>query len=317
VADLYNVLGLQRGASDDEIRRAYRKLAKELHPDRNPGDQKAEDRFKEVSKAYDILGDKEKRRAYDRGEIDEEGRERFQQGFGGFGQGGFGQGGFGGGRGFGDGFGQGFGGGRRGFRYQTRTGPGGPTDFGGFEDILSSVFGGRGAGFGGFEGAGGGGDTRYEVTLDFLDAARGGKQRLTLADGNTVDVAIPPGIEDGRTLRLKGQGAAGGDALLAVKVRPHPRFERKGRDVHVDVEVPLATAVAGGKVQVPTIDGDVALRVPAGTSSGRTLRLKGRGIAQPKGGGRGDQYARVLITLPSDPEDVAALRDWARGKVAE
>lgn len=310
--DLYNVLGLKRGASDDEIRRAYRKLAKELHPDRNPGNKEAEDRFKEVSKAYDILGDKDKRPAYDRGEIDEEGRERFQQGFGGFG--GFGQGG--GGRGFGDGFAQGFGGGRRGFRYQTRTGPGGPTDFGGFEDILSSVFGGGRGGFG-FESAGGGGDTRYDIGLDFLDAVRGGKQRLTLADGSTLDVNIPPGIEDGQTLRLKGQGAAGGDALLTVKVRPHPRFERKGRDIHVDVEVPLATAVTGGKVQVPTIDGDVALSVPAGTSSGRSLRLKGRGIKQAKSGERGDQYARVLITLPSDAEDVAALKDWARGKVAE
>lgn len=311
--DLYSVLGLQRGASDDEIRRAYRKLAKELHPDRNPGDRKAEDRFKEVSKAYEILKDKDKRAAYDRGEIDEEGRERFQGGFGGFGQGGFG-----GGRGFGDGFGQGFGGGRRGFRYQTRTGPGGPTDFGGFEDILSSVFGGRGAGFGGFEGAtAGGGDTRYEITLDFLDAVRGGKQRLTLADGETLDVNIPAGIEDGRTLRLRGRGTGGGDALLTVKVRPHPRFERKGHDIHVEVEVPLATAVTGGKVQVPTIDGDVALSIPAGTNSGRTLRLKGRGVRHGKSGERGDQYVRVLITLPTDAEDVAALKDWASGKVAK
>jgi len=313
VPDLYNVLGLKRGASDDEIRRAYRKLAKELHPDRNPGNKAAEDRFKEVSKAYDILGDKDKRQAYDRGEIDEEGRERFQQGFGGFG--GFGQGG--GGRGFGDGFAQGFGGGRRGFRYQTRTGPGGPTDFGGFEDILSSVFGGGRGGFGFESATAGGGDTRYDIGLDFLDAVRGGKQRLTLGDGSTLDVNIPPGIEDGQTLRLKGQGAGGGDALLTVKVRPHPRFERKGRDIHVDVEVPLATAVTGGKVQVPTIDGDVALSVPAGTSSGRTLRLKGRGIKHPKTGERGDQYARVLITLPTDAEDVAALKDWARGKVTK
>jgi len=311
VADLYNVLGLKRDASDEEIRRAYRKLAKELHPDRNPGDDQAEERFKKVSKAYDILGDKEKRQAYDRGEIDEEGRERFQQGFG---PGGHGQGGFGGARGFGDGFG----GGRRGFRYETRTGPGGPTDFGGFEDILNTVFGGGGRGGFGFEGASAASaDTRYEISLDFLDAVRGGKQRLTLADGNTVDVNIPAGIEDGQTLRLKGRGAGGGDALLTVKVRPHPRFKRDGNDIHVDVEVPLAVAVTGGKVQVPTIDGDVALNVPAGTNSGRTLRLKGRGVRHAKTGERGDQYARVLITLPSDAEDVAALKDWARGKVTK
>jgi len=311
VADLYNVLGLKRDASDEEIRRAYRKLAKELHPDRNPGDDQAEERFKEVSKAYDILGDKEKRQAYDRGEIDEEGRERFQQGFG---PGGHGQGGFGGARGFGDGFG----GGRRGFRYETRIGPGGPTDFGGFEDILNTVFGGGGRGGFGFEGASAASaDTRYEISLDFLDAVRGGKQRLTLADGNTVDVNIPAGIEDGQTLRLKGRGAGGGDALLTVKVRPHPRFKRDGNDIHVDVEVPLAVAVTGGKVQVPTIDGDVALNVPAGTNSGRTLRLKGRGVRHAKTGERGDQYARVLITLPSDAEDVAALKDWARGKVTK
>ncbi len=313
MADLYSVLGLKRDASDDEIRRAYRKLAKELHPDRNPGDAKAEERFKEVSKAYEILGDKDKRPAYDRGEIDEEGRERFQQGFG-FGQGGPGQGGFGGARGFGDGFG---GGGRRGFRYQTRTGPGGPTDFGGFEDILNTVFGGGRGGFGFEAGPAASADTRYEISLDFLDAVRGGKQRLTLADGDTVDVNIPAGIEDGQTLRLKGRGAGGGDALLTVKVRPHPRFKRDGNDIHVDVEVPLAVAVGGGKVPVPTIDGDVALNVPAGTNSGRTLRLKGRGVRHGKSGERGDQYARVLITLPSDAEDMAALKDWARGKVTE
>jgi len=307
VSDLYNVLGLKRGASDDEIRSAYRKLAKELHPDRNPGDKKAEDRFKQVSSAYEILKDKDKRAAYDRGEIDENGRERFHAGFGG---GGFGDGGFAGARGFGDGFG----GGRRGFRYQTRTGPGGPTDFGGFEDILSSVFGGGRGGFG-FEGAGAGSDTRYEITLDFLDAARGGKQRLTLADGDTIDVAVPPGIEDGQSLRLKGRGRGGGDALLTIKVRPHPRFRRDGRDIHVDAEVPLAIAITGGKVEVPTIDGEVALTVPEGTSSGRTLRLKNRGIRSGKGDDRGDQYVRVMITLPSDPSALAALRDWARGKV--
>lgn len=300
MADLYNVLGLQKGASEADIRHAYRKLAKELHPDRNPGDAKAEERFKKVSAAYEILKDKDKRQRYDRGEIDEDGRERFSQGFGGgFGPGGFGNGGAGGAR-------------RGGFHQRTRTGPGGPTDFGGFEDILSSVFGGGRGGFG-FE-AGGAAETRYEVAVDFIDAARGGKQRLALPGGQSLDVAIPPGTDDGQVLRLKGQGQGGGDALLTVKVRPHPLFRRDGRDVHIDIEVPLATAIAGGKVTIPTIEGEVSMSIPAGTSSGRTLRLKGRGVPAGRGQPAGDQLAHVLITLPTDPADVAALREWASSK---
>lgn len=292
--DLYQILGLRRGASDEDIRSAYRKLAKELHPDRNPGDRKAEERFKQVSAAYEILKDTDRRRRYDRGEIDDQGRDRYAQGFPGGGFGGAGRAG--------------------GFRYETRTGPGGPTDFGGFEDILSSIFGGGRAGFGAGT-AGSPGETRYEIEVDFVDAARGGKQRLALGGGQSLDVAIPAGIEDGQVLRLRGRGQAGGDALVTLKVRPHPRFRRDGQDILVDVDVPLATAIAGGKVTVPTIDGDVALKVPAGTSSGRTLRLRGRGVADAKSGARGDQFARVLIALPTDAGDVATLRAWAQGRV--
>ncbi len=299
MADLYQVLGVERGASDADVRRAYRRLAKELHPDRNPDDKAAEERFKRVSSAYEILKDKDKRRRYDRGEIDEEGRERFAHGFPG---GGFGGGGFGGGER------------RGGFRYETRTGPGGPTDFGGFEDILSSIFGGGRAGFGA-ETASAPGDTRYELAVDFVDAARGGKQRVALADGQSLDVTIPAGVEDGQVLRLKGQGRGGGDALVALKVRPHARFRRDGANILVDVDVPLATAVAGGKVTVPTIDGDVALNVPAGTNSGRTLRLRNRGVKTGKGDARGDQLARAMIVLPTDEADVATLQAWAKGRV--
>lgn len=286
--DLYGVLGVKRGASEGELRSAYRKLAKELHPDRNPGDAKAEERFKQVSAAWEILKDKDKRARYDRGEIDEQGRERFAGG-------GFGAGGFGGG----------------GFRPGQRSGPGGPQDFGGFEDILSAVFGGGRGGFG-FESAAT--EQRFEATLDFVDAARGGKQRILLADGQPVEVAVPAGIDDGQTLRLKGRGARGGDALVTIRIRADARFRRDGADIVADLEVPLATAIVGGRVQAQTIHGPVAVKVPAGTSSGRTLRLRGKGIPDARTGKAGDHLAKVAIVLPTDAADVAELQRWAASR---
>lgn len=291
---LYDVLGVPRGASEEEIRAAYRRLAKRYHPDFNAGDRTAEARFKEVSAAYEILGDAEKRARYDRGEIDEQGRERGPFGFGG---------------------GAGAGAGARHFRFRAGGG------FGGFEDIVDEILGGgrRRAGAGGFRGGGafGGEDLRTTLTLDFLEAARGGRKRVTLPDGRSVEVDIPAGIESGRVLRLRGRGVRSfgglaGDLLIEVQVAPHPVFERNGLDVRVRQRVPLEVAVLGGRVRVPTIDGDVVLKVPRGSGSGRVMRLRGRGI-RDAAGRRGDQLVELLVDLsdPPDPELEAAIRRWA------
>ena len=296
--NLYKILGVTQAASDDEIRKAYRKLAKTCHPDTNPGDKAAEDRFKAISRAYAILGDPAKRKRYDKGQIDAEGNERGPQGFP-FGAGGGPFGGTGAGRG-------------RTYTYRS-SGPGGG-GFAGFDDILSDLFG--GASRGGRAGAGArtrvGEDLKLTVTVDFLDAAKGAKRRVGLPDGRHLDVTIPAGVEGGQVLRLKGQGVAGGDALIEVQVSPHEGFRRDGLDVHVDHAIPLALAIAGGKVTVPTIDGNVAVTVPRWTSSGKTLRLKGRGIA--RGGHRGDQFVKLEIVLPDKPD--AALEEWAKARAA-
>ena len=313
MTDPYRVLNVPRSADQAAIKQAYRKLAKTLHPDRNPGNAGAEQRFKEVTQAYQLLSDPAKRARFDRGEIDAEGRQRRDFGFGGFG----------------GGFGRGFGG------QQGGAGQGGPESL--FEKMFGSAFGRgfashaagaqTGASFeellrGQARRAGGaprqklrGADRRYRLEIDFVDAARGGRQRLQLDDGRTIEVEVPVGTENGRTLRLKGQGAASpaggpaGDALVQIEVRHHPQFTRQGEDVHVEVAIALAEAVTGTRVMVPTLDGPVRLAVPPGTSSGRSLRLKGRGIARP-GGGRGDQYVRLLVTLPEPPD--AELEAWAR-----
>jgi DnaJ-class molecular chaperone len=275
--DLYAELGVARGASADDIRKAFRKLAKELHPDRNPGDKKAEERFKRVSAAFDILGDPEKKTKYDRGEIDADGRETMR-GFGGgpYQQGG-GYGGFGG-------------------RFEGAD----------FEDILGEVFGSRSGGFGGGGHRGfsaRGADVRARLEIDLEDAIRGATKRIAFADGRTLDVTIPKGAAEGQVLRLRGQGQPGrsgaaGDALVELVIRPHPLYRREGDDLHMDLPVSVPDAILGAKVDAPTPDGVVSLTVPKGSNSGRTLRLKGRGAANPSTGRRGDLFARLIVTLP-------------------
>ncbi len=287
----YEVLGLTSSASDQDIRAAFRKLAKQYHPDRNPGDKKAEEKFKEVSAAFDILGDAEKRKKFDRGEIDAEGRERAYNPFGG-------------------GFGGAAGGYARGHPHSGAGGPGAGASFDDLGDIFADLFGARRAG------AVRGRDLRYRLEVAFLEAARGATKRVTMPDGRALDLTIPAGLEDGQTLRLKGQGEAGegggpaGDVYVEVKVLPDQKFERKGRDIHTEVAIPLNVAVLGGKITAPTISGDVTVSVPAWSNSGAVLRLRGRGLKGEAGGGPGDQYVTLKIVLPDGGD--AALEDFVR-----
>ncbi len=295
--DPYQVLGVPAAASDSDIRAAFRKLAKQYHPDRNPGDKKSEDRFKEVSAAFDILGDADRRRKFDRGEIDADGRERapqFRQWGGAAGGAGPGSGGFNGGR------------------------PGGAGPGGGFDDlgdIFADLFNARTRA--GSPGAMRGRDVRYRLEVDFLDAVRGVKKRVAMPDGRNLDVAIPAGLEEGQTLRLRGQGEAGvnggppGDVYVETQIKSHPVFEREGLDIHVEAPITLKEAVLGGKITVPTIGGDVSVTAPKGASSGAVLRLKGRGVAPGRGMPPGDQYVKLKIVLPeNDPELEAFVREW-------
>jgi DnaJ-class molecular chaperone len=289
--DPYQELGVSRTATTDEIRKAFRKLAKQFHPDTNPGNKAAEDRFKQVSAAFDILGDAVKKKKFDAGEIDADGRE-IARGFGGPGGGPFGAGGFN----------------RGGF--QSRGGADGPEiDLGDlFGDIL-----GRGArgggGFGGGAGGGGfsprGADVRARLDIDLEEAIRGGKKRVAFSDGRTIDVTIPAGAQEGQTLRLKGQGSLGrggqGDALIELAIKPHPIYKREGETLVMDLPISVPDAVLGGKIEAPTPDGNVMLAVPKGSNSGATLRLKGRGLADAKGK-RGDLLARLVVTLPDEPD---------------
>jgi DnaJ-class molecular chaperone len=279
--DPYTELGVARGASADEVRKAFRKLAKQHHPDANPGDKASEERFKRVSAAFDILGDDEKRRKFDAGEIDADGRETARA----YGPNPFGEGG-------------------GGFRSANFEG----VDL---NDILGEMFGGRGGqrGFGGgFQGGGfpsRGSDVRATLEIDLEEAIAGAKRRISFSDGRTLDVTIPKGAHDGQVLRLRGQGAPGragaGDALIELTIRPHPVYRREGDNLVMDVPVSVPDAVLGGKVNVDTPDGPVTLTVPKGSNSGRTLRLRGRGLSDSRGR-RGDLMARLVVTLPDDED---------------
>jgi DnaJ-class molecular chaperone len=296
MTDPYSVLGVPRTASEDDIRKAFRKLAKKHHPDLNPGDKTAEVKFKEITQANDLLSDPEKRRRFDAGEIDAAGQEMPPRGF------------------YRDQAGAG------GFKYE-RAGPHESfVDMGG---IFSEMFGER-RGFGG-GGAGfdmGGMPVTYSLRVPFLVAARGGKQRVTLPDGRTLDIDIPEGMGDGQTLRLKGQGMPGtqgrppGDAYVEIRVEPHAFFEARDNDIHVELPVTVTEAALGGKVRVPTVGGPVMLNVPPGSNTGSSLRLKGRGLLDRKSGQRGDQYVKLKVVLPEQPDDRLKefLEGWEAGR---
>lgn len=307
MSDPYVVLGVSRTASAEEIKKAYRKLAKEHHPDSRPGHVHDEERFKEISAAYTLLSDPEKRARFDRGEIDSNGADRTGRGT------------------------------------YSRARPGGAReeDFGfSAEDFFHDLFGRRrstagtgsargGAGAGGAgTGMGGGAagvkakgsDIAYSVSVSFLEAAQGAKRRISLSNGKSLDVAIPPGTEDQQKLRLKGQGLPGlggggaGDAIIEVHVEGHPFFTRQDGDVHVEVPITLGEAVLGATIRVPTVSGPVALKVPPGSNTGTVLRLRGRGVVSQKTQQTGDQYVKLKLVLPDPPDSelVQFVERWAQ-----
>ena len=299
--DPYQTLGVARGASEKEIKSAYRKLAKELHPDKNKDNPKATERFSHVTNAYDLLSDAEKRAQFDRGEIDGDGNPAMPFGYD------AGQGGFGGGFGQG-GFGQG------GFSGET-------VDLG---DLFGGLFGGGRSGFGGSGGFGGGARARpqpkganvqYRLNVSFADAASRASQRITLGDGKSIDLKLPAGVEDGTQMRLAGKGEPGpggsGDALVTINIQPHPFFRRDGDNIRLDLPVTLDEAVNGGKVKVPTVEGAVMLTIAPGSSSGKTMRIPGKGFSR-KDGSRGDQLVSLEIVLPQgDAELAKRLEGWS------
>jgi DnaJ-class molecular chaperone len=286
----YEVLGVKPDASADEIRKIYRKLAKQFHPDLNPGKPEAEARFKEVSAAYDLLSDPEKRARYDRGEIDESGAERPRYQYRSYAEG------------------------AEGRKYQ----PEGEMDLNDLEDLFAAFSSGRGGGRrGGATFRARGGDSHFTLTVDFVEAATGGKKRLSLAPEEWLDVTIPPGINDGQVLRLKGKGGPGlgggpaGDALIEVHVAPHPLFRRDGDDVQIELPVSLTEAVLGARVTVPTVTGPVTMTVPKGSDTGTQLRLRGKGMQRRRN--PGDQYVtlKVVIGRAADPALAEFLEKWA------
>jgi DnaJ-class molecular chaperone len=300
MADPYQILGVTRTASEADIKKAYRKLAKELHPDKNKDNPKASEKFSQVTNAYDLLTDKDKRARFDRGEIDGDGNPASPFGFGG------GQGGFGGGTG--------------GFRPQPGGGAGfdfeGAPDLG---DVFEGLFSGGGKGGGFASGFGGfgrrqpqpkGANVAYRLNVPFVDAATLKAQRITLADGKTIDLKLPANLENGTQMRLAGKGQPGpggaGDGIVTINIQPHRFFTREGDDVRLDLPVSLSEAVLGASVKVPTVEGAVMLTVPKGTSSGKVFRLRGRGFHK-KDGTRGDQLVTLMVDLPADD---AALTEF-------
>ena len=295
MTDPYTTLGVARGATQADIKKAYRRLAKKYHPDSSDGDL---ERFKRISVAYEVIGDEERRSRYDRGEIDAGGAGRVNAKFY---------------RAYENA-------GARPHTFEDLSRSFNPEDL--FADLLGGLRGGRGRArrrkprSSPAKGA----NRRLHLSVSFLDAVKGSTQRLSLEDGKTLDVTVPTGVDDGQTIRLKGQGGSGraggpaGDLLLEVSVQPHPYFTRKGKDILVDLPVTLPEAVLGATIKVPTIDGQVSLKVPKGSNTGTTLRLQKKGLRQGKSGKRGDQYMRLQVVLPEklDPKLRAHIKDWAK-----
>lgn len=287
--DPYAILGVSKDASEADIRSAYRRLAKKYHPDHNPDDKSAEEKFKQVQAAFDLLGDAEKRGRFDRGEIDAEGREQAPKGF---------------------------------YRWQETGGAHGGFDGAAhgdeFSDLFSELFGRRGQG--GF--AARGADRRYSLEIGFLEAVNGGRKRVTMPDGRTLDITIPAGLRDGQTLRLRGKGEPGrnggppGDVYVEMRVAPHPMFKQDGDDIRIELPISLTEAVLGAKISAPTISGDVSLTIPKGSNTGTVLRLKGKGVVNAKTGRRGDQYVELKIVLPDPPGEELEnfVKTWRRGR---
>lgn len=284
MADPYSTLGVARGASDADIKKAYRKLAKELHPDTNPNNPKAAERFAGVTAAYDLLGDKDKRARFDRGEIDGDGNPANP---------------FAGARGSGGG---------GGFRGSPGGGFAGAVD-GDLGDIFEGLFGRRSAP------PARGGNVNYRLSVPFVDAAAATPQRITLQDGKTIDLKIPAGVENGTQVRLAGKGQPGvggaGDAIVTIEIGTHRFFIRDGDNVRLDLPITLVEAVLGGKVKVPTVDGAVMLGIPKSATSGKVLRLKGKGFMS-KSGTRGDQLVTLMVDLPAENAALDQfVQNWA------
>ena len=291
LTDPYKVLGVARSASADDIQKAYRKLAKKLHPDLNPGNPEAEEKFKEVAGAYGLIGDAEKRKRFDSGEIDAAGAERPRQNY------------------------------YRDYASSEREHP--YTDDSGFTDFMESedAFAELLRRSARAQANRRGHDLEFRLPIEFIESIAGANKRLTLPGGNTLDVAIPPGMTEGQVLRLRGKGAPGsgkgdpGDILIEVEIKPDRSFTRQGDDIYLELPITLTEAVLGARIKVPTPTGTVTMTVPKGSNAGSTLRLKGKGVSK-QAGGHGDQLVKLKVVLPKepDPELEAFVTNWEGGK---